>query len=98
MTPGEVDKGLDKIKADLRVRAAKLAEASALIEEQLERDDVSPIWLRSLHSRDIGRDVAHLVEDIRRMEKTGRKKDTTWAEGKDKVAKRRVANTMGYKS
>ncbi|KAF8171142.1 hypothetical protein BJ912DRAFT_1025204 [Pholiota molesta] len=38
----------------------------------------------------------HFVEDINRHVKTGRKRDTTWAIGKDKIAKRRVRNTMGY--
>ena len=41
-------------------------------------------------------DIVKFVADIQRHEQTGRKRDTTWAEGESKVQKQRAKNTMGY--
>jgi hypothetical protein len=37
-----------------------------------------------------------LVSDVQWFEKTRKKRGTTWGEGKIKVQKRHVQNTMGY--
>lgn len=55
------------------------------------------LWVKNVIRNKIGQDVQHLVQDIRRDGVTSQKRDTTWAEGKDKVAKRRARNTMGLK-
>ena len=52
--------------------------------------------MASISRRKLGDDVINMVSDIHRHEKTGRKRDTTWGIGKDKLAKRRIENTMGY--
>jgi hypothetical protein len=49
-----------------------------------------------VYDRDIGGDVALMVEDIRRYEETGRTMDKTWANTKNKKEVRRMKNTMGY--
>lgn len=46
--------------------------------------------------RKLGRDVTDLVNDVRRVEETGRNRDTTWADPKKKGDASRVANVMGY--
>jgi len=46
----------------------------------------------------LGKDIINFVADIERHQRTSsRKRDTTWAENKGKMEKRRVKNTMGYK-
>jgi hypothetical protein len=46
--------------------------------------------------RDVGRDVADLVQDIQHVESSGRRRDNTWAKPGDKIGQRRSRNTMGY--
>ena len=54
------------------------------------------IWQKSVCDCDIGKDVALMVEDIRRFEETGRSNSKTWANSKNKKEVRRMQNTMGY--
>jgi hypothetical protein len=56
----------------------------------------NPIWMRSIVTRGVGRDVCNLVNDVRRYESTGQTRDNTWANSKDATAVRRMKNTMGY--
>ena len=54
--------------------------------------------LSVMHSvnEQLGHDVELFVHDIRHCQKTGRKQETTWAEGKTKEERRRMQNTVGY--
>lgn len=52
------------------------------------------IWLRSIAERDLGRDVAQMVADVRQKETTGHVRKRANA-GKRKTD-RYVENTMGY--
>jgi hypothetical protein len=54
------------------------------------------VWLKSVFDQRLGKDVINFVADIERHQGTSRKRDTTWAEKKGKMEKRRVKNTMGY--
>ena len=47
-------------------------------------------------SRNLGGDVSLMVKDIRHVEKTGRRRDRTWALDGDREGMRRSQNTMGY--
>lgn len=47
--------------------------------------------------RKFGEDVSNLVGDVRRVEKTSRKRDRMWPFAGDKIAQRQLKNTMGYK-
>jgi hypothetical protein len=72
-------------------RAAEILEAQVPISK--------PVWLKSesVFNQRLGKDVISFVADIERHQGTSRKRDTTWAENKGKMEKRRVKNTMGYK-
>ncbi|THU87916.1 hypothetical protein K435DRAFT_866800 [Dendrothele bispora CBS 962.96] len=48
-----------------------------------------------LHSRHVGHEIKHFVDDISGLESSRGTRDTTWAR-KKKGDGRRVANTMGY--
>jgi hypothetical protein len=70
-----------------------LRTAANIIDSQIPHKD--QLWLKSLRKRQIGRDITHLVEDVRKFESSRGTRDTTWARNK-KGDSRRVANTMGY--
>jgi len=76
----------------MRQRASHFQRAAEILLKQAEFG--SRIWMKSVADRGVGNDVIHLVKDIRRFEKTSRKRDTTWADKKDKTDKRRMRNTM----
>jgi hypothetical protein len=78
----------------LALRADELEEAARIIRSQLPHRNA--IWITSMASRNIGSDVSHLVQDIRRFETTGRIRDTTWGRAGDSLSIRRARNTMGY--
>jgi hypothetical protein len=54
------------------------------------------LWMSSMVTRNIGKDVSQMVADIRRFEGTSHVRDTTWAKPGDKEGRRRMQNTMGY--
>jgi hypothetical protein len=82
-----------KIEA-LNIRADQLVLAADIIRSQLPHRN--RIWISSMVDRDIGHDVANVVLDVQHVERTGRRRDNTWATPGNKVAQRRSRNTMGY--
>ncbi|KAF5343057.1 hypothetical protein D9758_011133 [Tetrapyrgos nigripes] len=70
-----------------------LRNAANIIEAQIPHKN--RLWLKSLHTREIGRDISHFVKDVREFESPRGNRETTWAR-KQKGDNRRVANTMGY--
>ncbi|KAG6818261.1 hypothetical protein H0H93_006436 [Arthromyces matolae] len=84
----------DEYVRELEKMANMFEEAAHILRGQIPFRN--PIWLRSICNRKVGRDVMHLVNDVRLFEETGRTRDTTWAEGRSKSEKRRRDNTMGY--
>lgn len=70
-----------------------LERAAAIIRGQIPHR--KKMWLRAV-DQNIGNDVVDFVKDIERHESARRNRDTTWGEGKGKVERRRVRNTMGY--
>jgi hypothetical protein len=77
-------------------RAEAFERAAKILRAQVSHRSASRIWQKSVSDRGVGNDVINLVSDVQWFEETGRKRGTTWGEGKDKVQKRRVQNTMGY--
>jgi hypothetical protein len=82
-----------KIEA-LNNRADQLVLAADIIRSQIPHRN--RIWIASMVDRDIGRDVANVVLDVQHVERTGHRRDNTWAKPGDKVTQRRSRNTMGY--
>lgn len=54
--------------------------------------------MNSMVTRDIGRDAADMATDVRRFESTGRTRDNTWADSRNKKKTRYMKNTMGYQN
>jgi hypothetical protein len=79
---------------ELRQKADCLEEAARILRSQIPHRN--HIWMKSIVDRKLGKDIMDFVADVQRFENTGRTRDTTWADGAGKVAKRRVRNTMGY--
>jgi hypothetical protein len=78
--------------ARLRRRADQLEKAAKIFCEQAEQRNT--IWIRSGIRRDVGRDVDDLVADITGYTHTARKRDKTWANGKNKVERRQEASGL----
>ncbi|KAJ3496485.1 hypothetical protein NLJ89_g10479 [Agrocybe chaxingu] len=74
--------------------ADDLEKGAEMMRHQIEHK--SYIWLKSIVDRRIGSDVQGLVADVQHHTRTGKKRSTTWADGKSKQEKRRAQNTMGY--
>ena len=85
---------MDELRDSLLKKASALEQSAKIIRDQVALGG-NPIWMRSVDRR-IGNDIVNFVGDIQRHERGGRKRDTTWAEGKSKTEKRRAQNTMGY--
>ncbi|KAG6886353.1 hypothetical protein C0995_008378 [Termitomyces sp. Mi166 len=85
---------LDEFMEQIKEKADAFEEAAAILRTQLQYKN--RIWMKTLSDRKFGRDVMHFVDDIQLYEKTDRKRETTWAEGKSKSEKRRAKFTMGY--
>ncbi|KAG6805042.1 hypothetical protein H0H92_001030 [Tricholoma furcatifolium] len=85
---------IDDFMEEIIRKADAFEEAAAILRSQLKFKN--PIWLKRQSDSKFGRDVMDFVDDIQLYEKTGRRRETTWAEGKSKVEKRRARNTMGY--
>ncbi|KAF8209912.1 hypothetical protein K438DRAFT_1960133 [Mycena galopus ATCC 62051] len=90
----EEEEEIDDHAEYLLKRAAEFEQAAAILRAQVPQRN--KLWMSSVVKRDIGADVGHMLDDIRRFESTSQTRDTTWAKGKDKVSRRRVQNTMGY--
>ena len=80
----------------MAIRAEAFERAAKILRAQVSHRNASRIWQTSVSDRGVGNDVINLVSDVQWFEETGRKRGTTWGEGKDKVQKGRVQNTMGY--
>ncbi|KAH6869451.1 hypothetical protein BKA70DRAFT_1131754 [Coprinopsis sp. MPI-PUGE-AT-0042] len=82
----------------LESRAKSFREAAEFLEQELDGPDgPNGIWMKSIVRRQLGRDVVEFATNCRIETETGRKRGTTWAQGKGKKAKRRAADTMGLK-
>ncbi len=78
----------------LQRRAAELRAFADIIDSQIPFGN--SIWISSMVDRNIGGDVSLALQDIRHVEETGRRRETTWGRKGDRVGQRRVRNTMGY--
>ncbi len=87
---------LEKKAKKLQRRAQELREAADIIDAQLPKKN--SIWIKSMVDRNVGKDICLFVQDIRRVEVTGKQRETTWARVGDKEGQRRVRNTMGYEA
>ncbi|KAG6858681.1 hypothetical protein C0993_005263, partial [Termitomyces sp. T159_Od127] len=85
---------VDEFAEQITKKAEILEEAAAILRSQLQFKNL--IWMKALSDEKFGRDIMHFVDDIRLYERTGRKRETTWAEGRPKSEKRRAKFTMGY--
>jgi hypothetical protein len=56
----------------------------------------SRLWLKALKRRRVGREVQNMVDDVTRLESSGKARQTTWAKDNTKREKERVDNMMGY--
>jgi hypothetical protein len=70
-------------------------KAAALIRNEVTTNR-SKVWMKSIVSRGVGKDVEKFVDDLVKHDKTGRKRGTTWGKGKGKGDRERALNTMGY--
>lgn len=73
-----------------------LRETANIIEDQLNNPGQLAMWMKSIIDENVGHDLVDFVTDIRRVEGTSRRRDTTWAKNKGKRAHKRVKYTMGY--
>ncbi|KAF8957978.1 hypothetical protein BDZ97DRAFT_1924115 [Flammula alnicola] len=88
---------IDGYSQHLLARAEAFRRAADIFESQASSSTHDGrIWMKSVVERDVGRDVDHLVQDVRRFEETGRTRGNTWANPKSKEEVRRMKNTMGY--
>ncbi|KAF8230017.1 hypothetical protein L208DRAFT_1284051, partial [Tricholoma matsutake] len=69
-------------------------EAAQIVHSKIDHQNW--IWMKSIIDQKLGNFVIDFVADIHHCESTGQKWDTMWAEGRGKVEKQRVQNTMGY--
>ncbi|KAG6860395.1 hypothetical protein C0995_011642, partial [Termitomyces sp. Mi166 len=74
---------LDEFMEQIKEKADAFEEAAAILRTQLSDCKFE-------------RDVMHFVDDIQLYEKTGRKRENTWMEGKSKSEKHQAKFTMGY--
>ncbi len=70
-----------------------MEKAAGIIQQQVGYRN--RLWLKSAKNA-LGSAASTFVEDIASIEKHGRKRGTTWAEGKSKQEKRRAKLAMGY--
>ncbi|KAG6895455.1 hypothetical protein C0993_009551 [Termitomyces sp. T159_Od127] len=76
---------VDEFAEQITKKAEILEEAAAILRSQLQFKNL--IWMKALSDEKFGRDIMHFVDDIRLYERTGRKRETTWAEGRPKSEK-----------
>jgi len=78
----------------LKTHADLLEQAADIIRSQLPHRN--QIWISSMVDRNIGHDVADFVLDVPHVERTGRRRENTWARSGDKVGQLCSRNTMGF--
>jgi hypothetical protein len=81
---------------ELLQKAVAFEEAAQIPHSQIPHHN--QIWMKSIVDRKLGHGVTDFVADIHHFESTGQKCDTTWGEGRSKVEKWQVQNTMGYQT
>lgn len=86
---------MESLVDTLLQKADKLEKAAAIIRKEVTTHR-SRVWMRSLVTRGLAKDVEKFVDDVVKHDKTGRKRGTTWGRGKGKGEKQRAQNTMGY--
>ncbi|KAG6819142.1 hypothetical protein H0H93_014943 [Arthromyces matolae] len=84
----------DLLREKIKAKALAFKKASEILLDPSFQPD--HLLLKYIAEGKLGNDVVEWVEDINRVEKTGRKRDTTWALGKGRREKQRARNTMGY--
>ena len=72
----------------VREWADRIEEGVKILREQAANPNT--IWLGSMIRREMGKDVRDMVEDVRRVEGTARKRDNTWAKTGNKIERRRA--------
>ena len=70
-----------------------MEKAAGIIQQQIGYRN--RLWLKSAKNA-LGSAVSTFVEDIESIEKNGRKRGMTWAEGKSKQEKWQAKLAMGY--
>ena len=79
-------------------RAQELQECAEKMKQQLKYPE-SRLWVKGLMSRNVGKDVSLLLQDIKHTESTGRRRGTTWGTGgpgSSQENMRRSRNMIGY--
>ncbi|KAJ7756442.1 hypothetical protein DFH07DRAFT_742802 [Mycena maculata] len=80
----------------IKKRITELQNGINILQGQLATPVHSKIWLKSMKARNIGQDVAHMVNDVRHFTQTGTTRPTTWGKAGNKASIRYTQNTMGY--
>ncbi|KAG6818800.1 hypothetical protein H0H93_001521 [Arthromyces matolae] len=85
---------LDLYREKITQKAKAFQKAAEILLDPSFKPD--KMMMKHIAEGKLGNDVVDWVHDIEHFEKTGRKRDTTWAFGKGKTEKRRARNTMGH--
>ncbi|KAJ7504993.1 hypothetical protein B0H11DRAFT_1905063 [Mycena galericulata] len=89
---------VDGYRDHILKRADGLEQAAAILRAQVPHKN--RLWMSRFvmikRNIDIGADVGLMVDDIRKFERTGCDRGTTWAKSGNREDERRVLNTMGY--
>ncbi|KAG6848130.1 hypothetical protein H0H93_003112 [Arthromyces matolae] len=86
---------VDHYEQEIRKKIEAFRAAAQIMSDQLECKTRTRIWMKSVCDRKLGNDVMEFVDDIRRHEKTGRKRVTTWGDGGGKREKQLDEYTEG---
>ncbi|KAG6857829.1 hypothetical protein C0991_004615, partial [Blastosporella zonata] len=78
---------MDEYREKILVKATAFQKAAKKLQDPAFMHDV--ILMKYLAESKFGNDVVDWIDDIERLEKTGRKRDTTWALGGGKKERRR---------
>ena len=84
---------MDELCDDILETAENLEKAAQILRQQVPNRN--RLWLKTAKER-LGDCASTFVEDISHVSKTGRKRGTTWAEGKSQDDKRRARLAMGF--
>ena len=87
---------LDRVVEELKNRAQIAQKWADMINTQLPHRNQIALKEYEKQTRSLGKVLGDCMADIQRVECTGRVRDNTWAKGGDRVARRRMRNTMGY--
>ena len=69
-----------------------MERAAKILRQQISHRN--HVWLKSAKTT-LGDRVSNFVKDVENIERNGKKRGTTWAEGKSKAEKRRAKVSMG---